>query len=428
MGERLQRILSYTVTETKMFVRDKEAVFWVIIWPIMLVLLAAYVFIPPSAGEPVTLDVGVVNHDTSSGFNGTVLIKLMEEAEYNGTRLFNIYNYTSEDEMLRDIGKGRLDAGIVIPDGFGRNLTMGTARLYVYIGGSSPYTLQVNRAVLSEYFTEFEQRTALYKVNVSMTYIENQTRDITGTGNYTGGNLTSMIYRYLIGIANPLDVDYEYRAPEAVVNRPAILGWYVLGAVGMTMMYTGFMLGAVMIVVEKERGRLERILASPSTPGDLIIGKSLAGYLVLASASVIIILTGLAVGARITWSPLEPAHLLVPLHFLIIAAMTMSMGALLSLVSTSSKGASGLATSLGLVLSFTAGIWFPREWMPGPLRVLASVFPVTWSLDTIRDIMVYGAGLDEAMYPTLRCAAAAAILLLVSIAVYRKTLRRYMEA
>lgn len=70
------------------------SLFWIFIWPIILTLMVAYVFIPPSAGQPVTLDLGVVNLDHSeSPFNGTIFIDVLKEIEYNGTKLFNVEIY-----------------------------------------------------------------------------------------------------------------------------------------------------------------------------------------------------------------------------------------------------------------------------------------------------------------------------------------------
>lgn len=40
---------------------------------------------------------------------------------------------------------------------------------------------------------------------------------------------------------------------------------------------------------------------------------------------------------------------------------------------------------------FTAGIWFPAEWMPELLRILAQIFPPTWVIDAVRAVMVYNA-------------------------------------
>ncbi len=194
----------------------------------------------------------------------------------------------------------------------------------------------------------------------------------------------------------------------------------------MTFLYTGFSLGATFITAEKEKGRLERILSSPATETDLLIGKLLAGILIFLMISLFIIATGLLLGAHILWDPMNPTHWLIPLNLILLAVMTISIGFFISLISKTASGASGLGIALGIFLSFTAGIWFPIEWMPEPLRILAQVFPPTWGIDTVRAIMVHNAEFNEAIIMTLKVLATMLIFGL-GILAYKKTIRRYAE-
>ncbi len=422
------RIKAFLVVSIKSFFKDKGNVFWVIAWPIILVLMSAYIFIPPSAGSPMTMKLGVVNHDTSSApFNGSSLIEVLSSVEYNGTRLFKVKVYKAEEDMLGDLDKGRLDAGIIIPRGFGDNLTLGTAQLKVYVSGSSIYSIQVNRGVLESFLCSFSREIGLRKASIALSYI-NESFSNWPQATSLNTSFKEFIYRFMVGLAEPINTTLVEKAPKAYTERPRILGWYVLGAVGMMMLYSGFSLGATAIVEEKEKGRLERILSTPSTPSDLLAGKMLSGLLLLLLSSIVIMFSGLAVGAEIRWNPLRPADLLVLLHFLMLGVMTISMGFLLSLVSKTTRGAGNLAVGLGLLLSFTAGIWFPKEWMPGALRMLADAFPPTWSLDAVRDIVVYRAELGDVLLPTLESLAATLLLFLLGIEAYRRIIRRYVEA
>ena len=61
--------------------------------------------------------------------------------------------------------------------------------------------------------------------------------------------------------------------------------------------------------------------------------------------------------------------------------------------------------------------------MPQALQVLADVFPVTWSLDAARDILVYGKPLAEDMRLILGSVIALIVIYIADIAVYKKLLR-----
>lgn len=423
-------IKGFIIVTLKSFFKDKAIIFWTVGLPIMFVLLSAYVFIPPSAGQQITLDIGVVNHDTSrTPFNGSSLVEILEQAEYRGRRLFNVKIYDNDTALIRDLENGKLNGGIIIPEDFGKNISVGTARLIVYVGGDSITSIQINRGILVGFIAEFSKRFALTKVNITLNMMEkhfNQTWFYIPI-NDSSFNLTELLRRYYTGLAVPVNATVEEKVPRVLSNRSNILGWYVIGALGMTFLYTGFSLGATFITTEKERGRLERILSSPATEADLLMGKLLAGIIVFLIVSLIINVTGLILGAHILWDPLNPVHWLIPLNLVLLAMMTISIGFFLSLISKTTSGASSLGVALGIFLSFTAGIWFPIKWLPEPLRILAQIFPPTWGIDAVRAIMVYNASFDEAILMSMKVAVATVIIFGLGVLAYKKTLSRYTE-
>ncbi|MEM4436369.1 MAG: hypothetical protein QXO22_05375 [Thermosphaera sp.] len=61
-------IKTIIVKDLKETFRDKTFVFWMIAWPLIWLAITAYVFIPPGVDQPMTMSIGLVNYDTSSGF------------------------------------------------------------------------------------------------------------------------------------------------------------------------------------------------------------------------------------------------------------------------------------------------------------------------------------------------------------------------
>jgi len=425
------RVKAFLISGLKTTFRDRASIFWVFLWPIILVLMTAYVFIPPSVGRPLTLDTGVISYDHSeTPFNGTTFIEVLRAVEYNGTKLFNVKTYENESLLMDDLVKGKLDVGIIIPEEFGKNITFSQARLKVYVSGSNIYSIQVNKAIISEYLREFSIRTGLKKVEISLRYMNTSyiPSNLTVQGPWGNNSFLEFIHSYMLGLVEPINVTIIEKTPEALSTRPAIIGWYVIGALGMMMLYTGFVIGATAVVEEKERGSLDRILSTPTREAEMLMGKTLAGLVILLLSSAAIVFTGVfVIGAKIEWNPLNITDWLVPLNLTLTGLMTIGIGFMLSLIAKTSRGASSMATTLGLLLSFTAGVWFPKEWMPVPVRKLADLFPVTWALDTIRDIVVYNAGLMESSINTVKNLAVTIVILVLGIIAYKKTLRRYAE-
>jgi ABC-2 type transport system permease protein len=236
-----------------------------------------------------------------------------------------------------------------------------------------------------------------------------------------------VVNRSLMGLANPVDVIIEEKTPQAIADRPFIIGWYTIGAIGMTMLYSGLTFGAIAVVIEKETGRLDRMISAGVRAYDLFLGKTLSATIMMLIASITIVLAGLGVGARILWSPLNPRDWLVPLNLFLALLMTASIGFALSLTVKSSRAASSLGTVLGLLLSFTSGIWIPKFMLPQPLKVFADVFPVTWAIDTVRAVMVYNEELPNLITMQTKVIIATAALMVLGIVAYRKTIAKYVE-
>ncbi len=422
------------ISTFKEYVREKALLFWAIVWPLFWIFMVAYVFVPPGTGSPITLKVGVVNYDTSNTtLNGTLLIKVMNETKYKDTPLFNVKLYSNESLLEKSLCKGELDAGIIIPDKWGINASFGQGKLVVLIGARSAYSASITQGVLMGFLEEFGKRIAYTKINITMKYINMSTNYMGITYNETwwpnNKSFVEMIRDFMIGLAEPIKVDYREVVPEVYANRPNIIGFYVIGAIGMMYLYMGFSVGASFIASMKERGVLYRLLSTPIKEYELILGGLTANALFQLISTIIIIVVGtLVTGAHILWNPLNPVHWIVPAMFILLLFMSVGMGALLSPLAKTSSGGSQIGTALGLALSFTTGIWFPPEWLPPWLRAFSNVFPVTWGIDVVRGIMVYNIDIAELMPKIVGVVIATIVIFAIAILLWRRIMAKYIEA
>jgi len=428
-------IKAFIIKELKLTFRSKASIFWIIAWPAIWLLMTAYVFVPPAAGQPMTLKVGVVNYDvgSTSPFNGTTLIQILNESEYKGAKLFQVKVYENETLMLEDIRRGRLDGGFTIPEGFGENIIFGQARLKVYVGARSLQSAQIAESILRGFIQGLNNGISMRKVNETLRYIEiysekympkNLTIPVAGNRSWM-----DFMRDWMIGLASPINASFQDVKPKALTERSSILGWMTFGAIGMSLLYSGLIIGSTMAVREKEAGTLRRILASPATSTDMLVGKTLSGLITLGIMSAIIVILGVyPCGAKIIWSPMNPAHWLAIILLILVSIMVIGIGMILSLIARTTESASNLSVVLGLMLAFIAGIWFPREMLPAWMRVLADIFPATWAIDGMRSALVYGATAAELMPTFLKVLAAAIISYLIGVFAYRKTLRKYVIA
>lgn len=277
----------------KLRFRDRGDIFWIFVWPVLMIILSASIFIPLNIDKPITLDIGVINRDLNSTlpFNGTYLIEILNSTTINQTNLFNIKTYINKSLMIEDVRRGNLDTGLYIPSNFSQSLIYNQAELEIYIYPGDLQKKQIIKGLLSEFFQRLSEEISIRKIDYMIKYIPFENMSM-------GYNVTPGIIRdYFLGIASPLNITYLELTPETINNRAKILGWFTFGAVGIVMLYAGLWLGGVMVVEEKDEGTLRRILASPSKPSEMLIGKTLAAIVILGISGILTVAIGILSGA-----------------------------------------------------------------------------------------------------------------------------------
>lgn len=168
-----------------------------------------------------------------------------------------------------------------------------------------------------------------------------------------------------------------------------------------------------------ENGFFDRLLASPVSRTSILVGR-LAGGASLGAAQALFF-TGILA---------------------LFGATVENIGAVLVLVVTSAllgMGIGGLGVTLGIrtgsteavqgsfplifVLLFTSSAFFPRELMTGWYRTLATYNPISWVLESLRDLQTIGFDVTDAAVAVGTSAAIAAASIALALRALRRRLR-----
>ena len=158
------------------------------------------------------------------------------------------------------------------------------------------------------------------------------------------------------------------------------------GLIGMTILFGATSMEAVVIAFEKRIGALERLLLAPVSPAALVIGKGASGALF-----------GTATGCLV-WSmsslfwhlPLAAGGVIVTV---LLGSVTFSLlGVLISLLVREVFDAMTLSNFFRFPMVFLCGVFTPLAAMPPALRVVASLLPLTYTVDALRHLLLNGAG------------------------------------
>jgi ABC-2 type transport system permease protein len=188
------------------------------------------------------------------------------------------------------------------------------------------------------------------------------------------------------------------------------------GIVAMTLLFGNTSMAAIVITFEKRSGTLNRLLLAPVSHQTIIAGKALsAGAYGLATALLLLLGLHLLLGL-----PLRNP-LFLGCGLILGAAVFSLLGLLASVLVREVFEAMTLMNYFRFPLLFVSGVFMPLEAMPGWLKPVALVSPLTHVVDLLR----YGC-LGEGFFtrPLIPLTAAALWLVLVWLILARVFPRR----
>ncbi|HEX3411481.1 MAG TPA: ABC transporter permease [Stellaceae bacterium] len=177
-----------------------------------------------------------------------------------------------------------------------------------------------------------------------------------------------------------VDVDWLY-------NPQRRTAWTIVpGLVGVIVMISMLMLGALTLVRERERGSWESLLATPVDALDALVGK-LSPYIVIGTAQGVVavglaqLLFDLPARGGI-WALLAAAP--------VYATANLILGFAFSALAESQMQAMQAAVFFYLPSMLLSGFMFPFQGMPGWARAIGEVLPLTHFVRAARGILLKG--------------------------------------
>ncbi len=214
---------------------------------------------------------------------------------------------------------------------------------------------------------------------------------------YLGRALASVVP----GSPGPVRIEHEtvFGAPNADpfdALSPFFIGFFVYFLV--------FILTGISFLRERVGGTLERLLATPVTKGEIVLGYTL-GFGIFATLQVIVLMAFTLM--RVDVPAIGPLGaftigLAVPslgdpvLAFLVALLLAIGAVSLGIFISTFARTEFQILQFIPVVIvpqGLLSGIFWRIETLPGPLQPIARVMPLTYAADGLREVMIQGRGL-----------------------------------
>jgi ABC-2 type transport system permease protein len=190
------------------------------------------------------------------------------------------------------------------------------------------------------------------------------------------------------------------------------------GLVGVIVMITMLMLGALTLVRDREQGSWEGLLATPVGALDALIGK-LAPYIVVAVAQAAIVI---ALARLLFDMPTLGCVTALLLASALFALAHLTLGFALSALAHSQVQAIQAAVFFYLPSMLLSGFMFPFEGMPAWARLLGNALPLTHFVRSARGVLLKGYGASEVTAEMWPVGVFALVATGVAVASYRRRL------
>ncbi len=373
----MRSILGIAIVEVRLFLRDRSNIFFVFIFPLLLILLLGSQFGANSGQARVVL----------SGGSGTVLAKVLsEQLKEDGVQVSSAGGGAARDQLSR----GRADVGIFISDDDSAAFAAGqTADLEVLTASQSApqAVLQEVRASVQAVSTERRQQSLLESAGVGATEAATALKQA-----------KESVQQPQVVLVDTNDVTQVFQG----------LGRFDLGAAQQLLLFVflSSLTGAATLIKARRLGVIARVMAGPVSSWQALAGQALGRFGIAAVQGGYIML-GTALLFGVDWGNPLLAGLVLAFFCAVSAAAAMVIGSLMD----NDAAASGVGVGLGLVLAGLGGSMVPPEFFSETLQAVARVTPHRWAYDAFASIQRHDGTLADIL-PQLGVLAAMALALL----------------
>jgi len=327
----------------KQFVRDRAALFFTFIFPIMFILIFGWAFGDPSME---IFDIGLA--DQGSPQSTSHIKEALDNIIVNDDRVFNV-EQGDFDEQLQLLRDGNLDAVIVVPED-----------MDVSVPFNQPVTLQV-------YYDPSQVSNQQILVPILNQVVDAIDREIQGSVKL---------------------ITLEEHSLQS--HDLSYIDYLVPGILGMSLMFTGIY-GGLPIIQQRQARILKRLGCTPLNRSMLVLGETaFRMILVLLTAALIIIVGRLLFNVQMVgnWWSLCGIVILGTLVF-------SSLGYLIAAFIKTEEGAIPIINVVTFPMMFLSGTFFEVANMPAFIEPVVRILPLTYLGDALRQIMVDGTPLHS---------------------------------
>jgi ABC-2 type transport system permease protein len=326
--------------------RDRRMLIPLFVAPVLQLILFGYA----ATTDIRQISVGVLDYDRSRESRSII-------SAFSTTETFALRSLPdSYSDIERLIQGSKIQAAVVIPEKFGKNIRKSTgSSLQVILDGTDANSATIIMSTISQLLAE---------------HTENIIAEWWGTR--PAGMIRSQPRIWF----NPELKSSLYMVP---------------GVICLILLLTTLLLTSMAITKEREMGTLEQLIVSPIKSHELIIGKT-APFILIGFCEIGLILTA---GKLIFGLPVRGSILFLFVMSLIFILTTLGLGLFISTVSRTQQQAMMTALFIIMPAMLLSGIFSPIESMPRIIQFITLLNPLRYFSKAVRGILLKGNGFAD---------------------------------
>lgn len=326
-------MLKLFIADLKMLLRNKQALFWVLMFPLMFTLIFGLFF---GRSNNMVGTVAVVNKSNSE------LSKNLNKGLADAN-IFNLKDESDLDSAKKEVEKSQISAVVFIPEKFGSPLPSAPKSITMYYDPSSSQAVSI---------------------------------------------LSSFIDKYLTGASFAIQKAQPIFSIEQIKigsNRPfSYFDFVMAGLLGMALMNASIMGMAVAITKYKEDQILKRITTTPLKTWKFLLSQ-VVSRLVLNVVQIALILS---IGINF-FNGHVYGNLWILVGIALIGAILFQLiGFVMAGFAKTADAAQGMAQAVAIPMMFLSGVFFPIDALPKWLFNIVQFLPLAPLLRMLRGISI----------------------------------------
>ncbi len=345
----MKQIWHIAFIDLKVMVRDKVYFAWVLAFPLVFIFIFGNLYKGETNG-PVKASLAVVNHDQGKWGN-----YFIEKIKSPGIDLETV---DAEPEQYYRV--------LIIPKDFSKKIGEKTAQELVFKKKESADVQAATQAEVRIIQAIAKTITELVLHPDTSTFFEKETgfRDI---------------------------IEIKSQFPESTLTKtPSGYDHVIPGILVQFLMMMVLIYGGIVVMTDRQRGILSRILFSSASVAQLWGGKFLARLLMGLIQAVVLIVTGILF-FNLNLGNIFLSSLNVLFFSISMASLSIFFGSLLN----KEDLIVGISVLTANFFAALGGCWWPIEVVPQTFRTIAKISPAYWAMDAFHRVIFFNGGFGD---------------------------------